>query len=145
MTVDDAINIVNVIAGCVTPDAGADLRELTLAGRRLVREVREQAAEMERERPRRQREGPREMPPVDGAALREGFDGGGWRAFLAGRPIHAGDTLYLLTTLEWHAFRYESNAPRKSSFLYLSLPGLRDDVVIPVPREARFAWPDELK
>ncbi len=29
--------------------------------------------------------------------------------------------------------------------LYLSLPGVRDDVVVPVPREARFAWPEELK
>jgi hypothetical protein len=74
-----------------------------------------------------------------------GSDGGGWRKFVAGRPIHAGHTLYLLTTLGWHAVQYESSAPRKSSFFYSSLPGVRDDVVVPVSREARFVWPDELK
>jgi len=44
-----------------------------------------------------------------------------------------------------HIVRYESSVPRKSSFVYLSLPGVGDDVAIPAPREARFAWPDELK
>jgi hypothetical protein len=29
--------------------------------------------------------------------------------------------------------------------LYLSFPGVRDDVVLSLPRQARFAWPDELK
>jgi hypothetical protein len=144
IAIDDAINVVNVIAECETPDADADQRELALAARRLVREVREQAAELERERARRRSLPLREAPAVNGASLGNGFDGGGWRQFLAGRPIHAGDTLYLLTTLGWHVVRYESNAPRKSSFLYLSLPCVRDDVVVPVPREARFAWPDEL-
>ena len=122
MTIDDAINVVNVIAECETADADVDQRELALAARRLVREVREQAAELERERARRRRLPLREAPAVDGAPLREGFDGGGWREFLAGRPIHAGDTLYILTTLGWHVVRYESNVPRKNSFLYLSLP-----------------------
>lgn len=76
----------NVIAECITRDDGADLRELALAARRLVREVREQAAELERERGRRRRLPLRDAPAVDGAPLREGFDGGGWREFLAGRP-----------------------------------------------------------
>jgi hypothetical protein len=115
-----------------------------LAARRLVSEVRELAAELERERARR-RLPLGEAPTVDGAPLGEGIDGGEWREFLVGRPIHAGDTLYLLTTLGWQVVRYESNALRKSSVLYLSLPGVRSDVVVPVPREARFAWPGELK
>jgi hypothetical protein len=29
--------------------------------------------------------------------------------------------------------------------LYLPLPGAQEDVVIAVPREARFAWPEELR
>jgi len=145
MTIDDAINIVNVIAYCITPDADADQRELALAARRLVREVREQAAELERERARRQRDVSRETWLVDGAPLRDGLEDGGWREFLAGRRIHAGETLYLLTALGWHPVRYESNVPRKRSCVYLSLPGVVDDVVVPVSREARFAWPDELR
>lgn len=77
--------------------------------------------------------------------LQEGTDAGGWREFLVGRPVHVGDALYLLTALGWHPVRYETNVPRKSSFLYLSLPGVREDVAILVPRDACFAWPDELK
>ena len=83
-------------------------------------------------------------PRVDGMSLRNGTDAGGWREFLAGRPVHAGDTLYLLTSLGWHPVRYETNVPRKSSFLYFSLPGVREDLAIMAPRDARFAWPDEL-
>jgi hypothetical protein len=78
-TIDDAINVVNVIADCITPDADADQRELALAARRLVREVREQSAELERERARRQRHVSTETRRVDGAPLREGIDDGGWR------------------------------------------------------------------
>lgn len=107
--------------------------------------MHEQADELERERARRRAVAPRAAPVVDGAPLEERIDGGGWREFLAGRPVHAGDVLYLLTSPGWHAVRYESNVPRKSSFLYLSFPGVRDDVVLSLPRQARFAWPDELK
>jgi hypothetical protein len=142
MIIDDAINVVSVIAECLTPDDRADVHQLVLAARRLVRE---QAAELERERARGRGQATREAPPAEGGPVREGLDGGGWREFLAGRPIHAGDTLYLLTTLGWHVVRYESDVPRRRSFVYLSLPGVVDDVVVPVPREARFAWPDELR
>jgi hypothetical protein len=38
----------------------------------------------------------------------------------------------------------ESNVPREP-VLYLPLPGVREDVVLAVPREARFAWPEELR
>jgi hypothetical protein len=51
----------------------------------------------------------------------------------------------MLTALGWDVVRYESNVPQKRAFLYLSLPGVRDEVVVPVPREARSAWPEELK
>src|SRR5262245_25765885 len=124
MTIEDAINVVNVIAACGATDDSTNLRALTQTARRLVREVREQAAELERERARHRDLSTRETRPVDGAPLRDGFDRGGWREFLADRPIHGGDTLYLLTTLGWHVVRYESNVPRRSSFVYLSLPGV---------------------
>jgi hypothetical protein len=59
--------------------------------------------------------------------------------------VHAGEILYLLTCAGWHAVRYESNMPRKEPVLYVTLPGVRDDVVIGVLRDARFAWPEELR
>lgn len=34
--------------------------------------------------------------------------------------------------------------PRKTPVLYVPLPGVGEQVVIVVPREALFAWPDEL-
>jgi hypothetical protein len=145
MTIGDAINVANVIADCVAPDAESDLRELAVAAKRLVRELGEKAQELERERARRQSTAGERLPSVDGMSLREGADGGGWRQYLAGRPVHAGDTLFLLTSLGWHAVRYESDVPRRTSFLYLSLPGVRDEIAVAVPHEACFAWPDEVK
>jgi hypothetical protein len=145
MTIDDAINVANVIGDCLAPEADTDLRELALAARRLVREVQEQADELERERARRRSAALREVNLTDGAPLEDRIDAGGWREFLAGRPVHAGDVLYLLTSLGWHVVRYESNVAQKRAFLYLSLPGVREEVAVPIPREARFAWPEELK
>jgi hypothetical protein len=143
MTIDDAINVATVIADCVTPDADGDLRELAVAAKRLVRELGAQAQELERERARH-RSWSRQASLVDGMPLQEGTDAGGWRELLAGRPVHAGNTLYLLTSLGWYPVRYETNVPRKNSFLYLSLPGVREDIAILVPRDACFAWRDEL-
>jgi hypothetical protein len=145
MTIDDAVNVANVIADCVAPDADADLRELPVAARRLVREVGEQGRELERERARRRSTATERRPVVEGMSLREGTDCGGWRQYLAGRPVHAGDQLFLLTSLGWHAVRYESDVPRRSSYVYLSLPGARDELAFVVPADARFAWPGELK
>ena len=84
MTIDDAIKVANVIGDCLPPEADTDLRELALAARRLVREVQEQADELERERARRRSGAPREAPLVDGAPLEDRIDGGGWREFLGG-------------------------------------------------------------
>ena len=145
MTIEDAINVAGVIAECVGDDCDPDLRELAIAARRLAREVGEQGRELERERARRRSAAPTETQLLDGTPLRDGTDGGGWREFVAGRPAHAGDTLFLLTSLGWYPVRYETCVPRKHSFLYLSLPGVREEVVIPAPRDARLAWPDELK
>jgi hypothetical protein len=59
--------------------------------------------------------------------------------------VHAGETLYLLTCVGWHAVRYESNMPHGSPVLYLPLPGVQEEVVIAAPHGARFAWPEELR
>jgi hypothetical protein len=67
------------------------------------------------------------------------------RDFLAGRAVHAGQALCLLMCLGWQPVRYESNMPNDGPVLHLPLPGVQQDVVIAVPREARFAWPEELR
>lgn len=145
VSIEDAVNVVNVINDCLAPDAGDDVRELAVAAKRLVRHVGELSLELERERARRRAPAGREARLVDGHRLIEGTDGGGRRDFLAGRPVHAGQTLYLLTSIGWYPVRYESNMPRRTSLLFLALPGVREDVVIAAPAEARLAWPEELQ
>jgi hypothetical protein len=136
---------VHVLGGDLASNGDEDLRKLVLAATSLVSHVQEQAAELERERARRQGIGHREAMTLEGHRLENGADGGGRRDFLAGRGVHAGETLYLLTYSGWHPVRYESNMPRNEPLLYLPLPGVRQEVVFYVPREARFAWPEELE
>lgn len=145
MTIDDAVNVVNVAKDCLAPDADDDVRELAMAAKRLVKYIDELSLELERERARGRGLAASDARHEDGHQLEEGADGGGRRDFLAGRPVHAGQTLYLLTSIGWYPVRYESNMPRKISLLYLSLPGVQEDVVIPVPPEARLAWPEVLR
>jgi hypothetical protein len=145
MTVEDAINVVHVLGCDLAPNGDEDLRKLVSAATSLVSHVQEQAAELERERARWRGTGQREAAMPEGHRLENGVDGGGRRDFLAGRGVHAGETLYLLTYSGWHPVRYESNLPRNEPCLYLPLPGVREDVVFWVPREARFVWPEELR
>jgi hypothetical protein len=145
MTVDDAINVVHVLGHELASNGDEDLGKLVSAATSLVSHVQEQAAELERERARRHGIGPRAAMSLEGRRLENGEDGGGLRDFLNGRGVHAGETLYLLTCSGWHPVRYESNMPRNEPCLYLPLPGVREDVVLWVPREARFAWSEELR
>ena len=145
MTVEDAINVVHVLGRDLTSNGYEDVGKLVSAATCLVSYVHEQAAELEHERARRQGDGHREAASLEGHRLENGADGGGRRAFLAGRGVHAGETLYLLTYCGWHAVRYESNIPRAQPCLYFPLPGVREDIVFWVPREARFVWPEELR
>jgi hypothetical protein len=145
MTVEDAINVVHVLGRDLASSGNEDLGKLLSAATSLVSHAQEQAAELERERARRQGIGDREGTTLEGHRLENGADGGGRRDFLAGRGVHAGETLYLLTYGGWHAVRYESNMPRNEPCLYFPLPGVREDVVFWVPREARFVWPEELR
>lgn len=145
MTIDDAINVANVENDLLIEHADAGVRELATAAKRLVNHVAEQSREMERERARRQALTQEDARLVEGHPLEEGTDVGGRRDFLAGRAVHAGQTVYLLTCAGWHAVRYESNLPRKAPVLYLPLPGVQEEVVLAVPPAARFVWPDELR
>jgi hypothetical protein len=145
MTVDDAINVVRVLGCELESDRNDDVRKLLSAASCLVAHVLEQAAELERERARQRGIGQADTTKPEGHRLESGADGGGRRDFLAGRGVHAGETLYLLTYCGWHAVRYESNFPREHSCLYFPLPGVREDVLFRVPREARFVWPEELR
>ena len=134
------------VLGCeLASNGNDDVRKLLSAATSLVTHVQAQAAELERERARRHGTGLREAATPEGYHLEEGRDGGGRRDFLAGRGLHAGETLYLLTYCGWHPVRYESNIPRAQPCLYFPLPGVREDIVFWVPREARFVWPEELR
>jgi hypothetical protein len=145
MTVEDAINVVHVLGRDLASNGDDDLGKLVSAATCLVTHTQEQAAELERERARRPGIGHREGTTLEGHRLENGADLGGRRDFLAGRGVHGGETLYLLTYCGWHPVKYESNMPRNEPCLYLPLPGVRDDVVFWVPREARFALPEELR
>lgn len=144
MTIEDATNVVNVLSDVLACDANEDVRELATAARQLVRHIAEQSSELERERARRRSLPRGDVRVPDGNPLKEGTDGGGRRDFLAGRSVHAGEPLFLLTCAGWHPVRYESNCPAREPVLYLPLPGVWEDVVIAVPRDARLAWPEEL-
>ncbi len=144
MTIEDATNVVNVLSDVLACDANEDVRELATAARQLVRHIAEQLSELERERARRRSLARGDVGVPCGNPLKEGTDGGGRHDFLAGRPVHPGEALFLLTCAGWHPVRYESNFPAKQPVLYLPLPGVWEGVVMAVPRDGRLAWPDEL-
>ena len=145
MTIDDAANVVRVIGDERADDPDRDVSALARAARQLLHHIDELAFELERERARRHGLKRRDTRMPDGHALLEGMDGGGRRDFLGERPVHAGEALFLLTFAGWHPVRYESNVAGKEPVLYVPLPGVREDVVIGVPRDARLAWPEEVR
>jgi hypothetical protein len=144
LTIDDALNTVRVLGDERAHDADRDIANLARAAKRLGLHLEEQSRELERERARRHGLGSRDARVLDGHLITTGSDGGGRRDFLAGRGVHAGEGLYLLTYAGWHPVRYESNMPRNEPLLYVPLPGVREDIVLCVPRDARFAWPEDL-
>jgi hypothetical protein len=145
IAIDDAINVVRILGDERADDPDSDVRSLARSPRRLQNHIDELAFELERERVRRHglRRGDTRRP--DGHLLLEGMDGGGKRDFLGDRPVHAGEALLLLTCAGWHPVRYESNAAGREPVLYVLLPGIREDVVIGVPCDARLAWPEEVR
>jgi hypothetical protein len=141
LTVDDAINVANVAEACLPADADRDHRQLVAAAGRLVRHIATQREELERERARRYGLA-QPAAHAEGHRLVDGHDAGGRRDVLNGRPVHAGQGLYLLTARGWLPVRYESTG--NGAVLYLELPGTAREVVFAVPRDAALVWPDEL-
>jgi hypothetical protein len=146
MTIDDAMNIACVLRDTLGSHPEADVREFAMAATRLVGHIVEQSRKLERERARRRASTPNDVQLAAGHRLEAGMDGGGRRDFLGRRAVHAGQSLYLLMYTGRHPVRYESNMLHEATpVLYLSLPGVQQDVAIAVPRDARFVWPDELR
>jgi hypothetical protein len=146
MTLDHAINVVSSAQDCfrAREREEIDLESLTSASREVVHRIFELENELERERARG-RSRANAAPRVEGHRLEEGYDDGGRRDYLGGRPVHAGQPLYLLTDLGWQAVRYESNMPRGPALLYFSLPGAGyEEVRIPVAAYMRLAWPEDV-
>ena len=85
ITIDDAVNIANVLNGSLALHKDEDVRQLALAAKQLVSHVAEQSREIERERARRHSLVGEDARPAEGHRLEEGTDGGGRRDFLAGR------------------------------------------------------------
>jgi hypothetical protein len=150
LSIEDAINIANVSHDAVQEPSyepgHVDVPQLANAARQLAREIYKLHGELDRERARAYQLARPETPRVEGHPLDEGHDEGGSRHFLAGRPVHPGQPLYLLTHLGWHPVRYESNMPKGPALLYFSLPGSCDESVIAAPAgdHIRLAWPEDL-
>ena len=85
----------------VAPDADGDLRELAVAAKRLVCELDRRRRSSNESAPAIEVSRDKGRSLVDGMPLQARTDAGGWRELLAGRRVHAGDTLYLLTSLGW--------------------------------------------
>jgi hypothetical protein len=119
--------------------AGFPSELLARAGATVLRALRRQSLELERERARSYRD---EVSRVPGARLIDGDDGGGRRHYLRGEPVHCGDGVYLLTLNGWMAGRYERAANRAT--FWFSLPGVAEQSVIPIQPDMLFAWPSEL-
>lgn len=127
--------------------SGLDVRSVIIAGLSLDQELRRVMHECESLRARTRRTGSANTlaTQVGGHPLVEGRDAGGPRHYLAGRPVHAGHGLYLLTQLGWASGRYEwGYQPGTQGKFYVRLPGANDLVAVHIPDGARLAWPDEL-
>src|ERR1700687_4141605 len=119
MTIDDAVNIANVLNDSLACCADEDVRELAIAAKRLVSHVA--VASRARERERRHAVAREDVRLVEGHRLEEWTDGGGRRDFLAGLAVHAGQMLYLLTWVGWDAVLDESKLPHNAAVLALCL------------------------
>ena len=91
-----------------------------------------------------------QKPLVEGDTLVPGWDGGGFRHFLAGEPVRNGTGLRLLTAIGWLPGRYESRPAsdderEREGWFHFYLPGVDFDVAVPISREARLAWPSQFE
>jgi hypothetical protein len=145
LTLGDAISVMSYATR--HRDAEIELPELFAAGAALLAHVCEQQRELDRERARWAGALPRARAArVAGAPLIERTDAGGPRHHLGGAPVHAGDSLLLLTDVGWLKGRYEwgwkSGTP---PLFFFSLPGVDIQISIALPPGTRLAWPDEIE
>jgi hypothetical protein len=138
----------NILLNAESDDVSRlDVRSVIVAGLSLDQELTRVARELEslRARTRSLRSADTLTTQVEGHPLVEGRDGGGPRHYLAGRPVHAGNPLYLLTLLGWMAARYEwGYRPGTPCKLYVRLPGARNAMEIRYVDDALLAWPDQI-
>lgn len=135
---DDALDIVGA-AERRRQDGDLDATEFPSAllaegGATIIRALRRQARELQRERARSYRD---DTPRVPGAQLVDGDDGGGLRHYLRGEPVHCGVGLYVLTFNGWMAGRYERSG--KTATFGFSLPGVPDECVVRIQPGMLFA------
>jgi len=144
LTIEDALNIVGLATQ--TEIADVDVRRLQHASACLARYVLDHQQDHERAYARGMAAAQRRLTKrhVTGHALLLTTDAGGFRHRLARRPVHAGTGLWLLTPIGWLPGRYEWNwRPPALPGFHFSLPGVSEEMVLPLVPGARLAWPDE--
>ena len=77
------------------------------------------------------------------AQIESGMDGGGWRQFLDGKAIHAGDMLEIELFGQWLPARYEMDYHARQGLIYICLFLPRDDeaIVLKIRDTMDFRWP----
>lgn len=144
--VEDAITVIHRMYAEIT------VEELRAAGQTLARGLLDAHAELARSEARsedvRRKSGcqtqARGHRLEHGNALRDGRDGGGRRHYLAGKPVHSGDGMYLLLRQGWMPGRVETTRDGTPYFVCRPIPGADTEVSIELGRETRLAWPSEL-
>lgn len=86
-----------------------------------------------------------DWPVVEGQELTLRDEPSGLRHYIGDQPVHAGNTVCILTGLGWMRCRYEWVFQRESPpVFYLGIPGSYDDAVLALPPGARLAWPRDV-
>jgi hypothetical protein len=131
MTVEDAINVVHVLGRDLASNGNEDLGKLVSAATWLVSHAQEQAAELERERARRQGIGPSRWDHARRTSSREWADGGGRRDLRAAAVCTLARRCTSLRTATGtrSGTSPTCRAMSREPCLYLPLPGVREDVV----------------
>ena len=81
-----------------------------------------------------------ENPPTDRLSVTA--EAGGQRHTLAGRPVHAGDTLELQLLDGWVRGRYEWAFDARPPALLIRLAGTEEPATLRLPAAALLRWPE---
>lgn len=141
--IDDAINILAIAKE--SDPADVEIERVLGAAAVIQQELNRRADDLDRMRSIAHSIGRQANIPVgEGHELVLEWDAGGRRYFLNGRPVHAGDSLFILTFRGWMSGRYEWTYDDSPPLFYWALPGVNDLLVFRLPAKARLAWPDEI-